>query len=176
MHVRSSLYIQHCWCVSPGQIPTLIMATNLHIIGQPPGARAVATPTWIRPSDYARAVSATTNRPSQYGHRIGPKPLLVWRHWHVWRHRRLAVHRRARLSLTSYARRVLEINGNILDRQRSYRATPKRLMAAVKHRCFLTTNGNTLNYLTYDFSLRQYLIITVSPRERFSPPTVEHSL
>jgi len=28
------------------------------------------------------------------------------------------------------------------------RATPKRLMAAVKPRCFLATNGNTLNYLT----------------------------
>ena len=27
-------------------------------------------------------------------------------------------------------------------------------MAAVKHRCFLATNGNTLDYLTYDFSLR----------------------
>jgi len=25
-----------------GQIPTLIMATNLHIVGQPPGVRAVA--------------------------------------------------------------------------------------------------------------------------------------
>jgi len=27
-------------------------------------------------------------------------------------------------------------------------------MAAVKHRYFLATNGNTLDYLTYDFSLR----------------------
>jgi len=26
--------------------------------------------------------------------------------------------------------------------------TPIKLMAAVKHRCFLATNGNTLNYLT----------------------------
>jgi len=40
--------------------------------------------------------------------------------------------------------------------------TPIRLMAAVKYRCLLATNGNTLDYLTYDFSLRQYDYLHIS--------------
>jgi len=43
--------------------------------------------------------------------------------------------------------------------------TPIRLMAPAKYRCFLVTNSNTLDYLTYDFSLRHYLnnLISVQP-------------
>jgi len=37
-------------------------------------------------------------------------------------------------------------------------------MAAVKHRCLLATNGNTLDYLTYDFSLRQFRNLTKTAR------------
>ena len=60
----------------------------------------------------------------------------------------------SRLVLTSYARRVLKINENGLTTRRSHREPPKRLMAPAKHSYFLATNGNTLDYLTYDFSLR----------------------
>jgi len=60
--------------------------------------------------------------------------ICYWRHIGDWPNIGVLA---SSLSLTPDARRILEINENRLDRQRSYRATPKRLMGPAKHRCFL---------------------------------------